>query len=195
MTESANDKRARGWFAVPGVQDGDRTLEEQMLGLGPAFSVMTGKTVADLGCAEGLIAIEALLGWGAATVHGFENSMPLVRSAREYAEGLASIAFIRHDLNNGWPPDALESYDVTLALAIIHKLVLPSDCLRQFAQRTRERIVLRLPIGSKGAFRAKHGLPPEHCDTRVVLQSCGFALEQELPGPRGELVHHWIRVR
>ena len=47
-----------GWLRIEGVQKGQRTLAEQMLGLEPLLAFARGKSVMDFGCAEGLIAIE-----------------------------------------------------------------------------------------------------------------------------------------
>lgn len=173
----------RGWFVIPGVQEGARTLAEQMLGLEPAFAEIKGKTVLDLGCAEGLIMQEALKA-GAALVHGVECNAELM-----IQDGLTvTIA----NLSLGLPAGLRDQYDIVLLLAIVHKLRSPADRLREFAARATERVVIRLPLGSKGRLHSKHS--QEKCDCNVVMRECGLSLEQTLPGPRGELVQHWRRT-
>ena len=179
----------RGWFKVPGVQDGDRSLAEQMQGLAPALAAMRGKTVLDLGCAEGLIALEALRA-GAALVHGVEYNRQLLEVGQGVLSTCPDAILMYGDLNEGLPAQCRAHYDVILALAIIHKLERPAESLARYAAMA-DRVVIRLPLGSKGVFRAKYSI--RRCDTNAVMPAAGFVLEQTLPGPRKELVQHWRR--
>lgn len=179
----------KGWFEIPGVQSGDRTLAEQLLGLEPALAACAGKTVLDLGCAEGLIARE-FLARGARGVIGLDNNAPFVAVARE--AGMERARFFECNLND--PGEGFRDRfgaDIVLALAIVHKLRLPGRSLAEFAAMARERLVIRLAAGSTGVIRHKYG--ESQCDSREVMPACGFALEQVLEGPRGELVQHWVR--
>ena len=53
----AQQMTKQGWFSTKG-RLGDRTLKQQLMGLDPLFAECKGKTVLDVGCAEGLISIE-----------------------------------------------------------------------------------------------------------------------------------------
>lgn len=177
----------KGWFAIPGVQQGERTLAEQARGLEPALAACKGKTVLDLGCAEGLIA-QACLARGARLVRGYDFNAPFLDTAAALELDPARAEFFYYDLNK---PLATPPADIVLALAIVHKLRDPAAALAGFAALATERLVLRLPRGSDGEFRAKHS--QARCDVRVVMAEAGFRLEQTLRGPRGELVLHWVR--
>lgn len=178
----------KGWFAIPGVQDGDRTIAEQLTGLDRMLCLVEGKRVLDLGCAEGAIA-NACLDHGAVSVTAVDNN----RSFAERAEKSFRLTVEVADLNH-WPAENVDrTTDVLLLLAILHKLADPVFSLRTWAGLAREWIVIRLPIGSSGTFSSKHF---EHrvCDTRAVLTSVGFSLDKDVQGPRGERVHYWRRV-
>jgi 2-polyprenyl-3-methyl-5-hydroxy-6-metoxy-1,4-benzoquinol methylase len=176
----------RGWFDIPGFQRGDRTLAEQMMGVD--FEV-NGKTVLDLGCAEGLIAME-IKKRGAALVHGVEYNDQILEKAIRLARG--QVAFFKHNLNDGLPSACLEQYDVVLLLAILHKLQNPDLALRCCVARARERVIIRLPFGSSGRIIGKH-YPYGHCDINETMPDCGFRLERFVDGPRMEMVQHWVR--
>jgi SAM-dependent methyltransferase len=173
-----------GWFRISGRQDGFRSLTEQMAGIGPALD-SKGKTVLDLGCAEGLIALEFMR--GGAVVHGVEFNRQLLEVALDL--GVPAWYF---DLNEGLPEGCFAQYDIVLLLAIVHKLLDPAQKLREFSRLARERVVIRLPLGSDGKFRSKYSEMP--CDVQLIMPAEGFRLEQTLPGPRGELVQHWVRT-
>lgn len=180
----------RGWFDIPGEQSGERTVAEQLKGVEPALSSCAGKTVLDLGCAEGMIS-KAFLDRGASAVLGVEwNESFFERAAAKICD--PRMLFMRRDLNemDAAFRDRAPS-DIVLALAIVHKLRDPGAALTAFAGFSRERLVIRLPLGSDGVLRWKHGRT--NCDSREVMPRCGFRLEQVLPGPRGERVQHWIR--
>jgi SAM-dependent methyltransferase len=176
----------KGWFEIPGIQRGDRTLAEQMLGLD--FDVSRRK-VLDLGCAEGLIAIE-MRKRGATVVHGVEYNEQIFKRALALARG--GVEFFRHNLNDGLPAQLLPQYDVVLMLAILHKLATPDIALRRFVVFARERAVIRLPLGSAGRIVGKH-YPHEPCNVNETMPDCGFRLERCANGPRMEIVQHWVR--
>ena len=185
--------KRRGWF-ITQRQDGERTLEEQMLGLEPLLAEVKGKRVTDLGCAEALIAIEVAKA-GAAIVNGVETIMAHVVAAREFANGYPVRV---HHLNLNYA-EALEvvrgfKADITLMLAVLHKLHDPALVLEVLARATGELAVIRLPHGSEGAFSSKH-VKAAVCDVRGIMPRAGFHLERSERGPREEIVQYWRRTR
>ena len=85
-------------------------------------------------------------------------------------------------------PLLMDRYDVTLALAILHKLRDPSTVARRLARATREMIVLRLPpaTGSTIVDRRSGNVPH---DIDAVLRSEGFVQERaNNDGPFGEFI-------
>lgn len=177
-----------GWLVIPGVQTGDRTLEEQMLGLAPALAEASGKTVLDLGCAEGLIGREFARA-GAADVLGLETLDEHIQVARRQCKGFA-VRFKQRDLNDQKPPK-VPSYDIVLALAILHKLNQPARGAEYCCRASKALIVIRLPVGSDGVIFGKH--TRVRCDLGQAMASHGFALERVEDGPRKELVQYWRR--
>lgn len=178
----------KGWFDIPGVQPGERSLQEQMKGLDPAIEICAGKSVLDLGCAEGMIS-QAFRAHGARPVIGLDNNAVFIGRAMALNAD-SEVSFRLADLREFVAAPDLVS-DIVLALAIVHKLFDPGRLLFEFAGLARERLVIRLPLGSEGLLRWKHG--KAECDSRQVMVQAGFFLDQVLPGPRGELVQHWVR--
>lgn len=183
----------KGWFAIPGVQEGDRTLAEQLLGLAPALAEARGKRVLDLGSAEGLIAIE--FARAGASVTGIEFNPPLYGVALTERDKLADplrsrLEFICADLSDV-AAGAPIACDVCLALAIVHKMPRPRAFLKWIAACTSSLVVVRLPTGSKGRFITKHH--GAGCDVNVEMPALGFRLERTEQGPRTELVQYWRR--
>ena len=142
----------KGWFAIDGVQAGDRTLAEQLTGLEPMLAEVSGRDVLDLGCAEGLIA-RTCLDRGARRVIGIDNNRAFIDRANSLALDPRRARFWFGDLNQG--PDADDQAvchsDIVLALAIIHKLQDPARALRQWAAFAWRLFVIRLPLGSEVA--------------------------------------------
>lgn len=181
---------SKGWFILPG-QDGDRTLTEQMLGLAPAILETRGKTVLDLGCAEGLIALEFAKS-GAASVYGIDYNEALLDVARDelVKAGPLPVQFERADISEMVNAEARPQWDIVLALAVLHKLTNPEAGARFCAASSRSLIVVRYPMGSQGRIRGKHA-PDKHADVPVILKECGFKRERKDHGPRGEWVHYF----
>ena len=191
----------KGWLKIPGVQDGDRSLGEQLLGLEPALADCDRKTVYDFGCAEGLIGIE-FGKRGASAVRGCDLLPQFVAEANRQADlvGLGiTCQFYQYNLGRFCDPDLPDDfpegghYDIVLALAIVHKMRTPGAALRLMATMARRRLVIRLPIRSTGVIACKYD-KQQSCDTATVLPPLGFTLEQMIKGPRGELVQHWVRA-
>lgn len=178
-----------GWFG------NHRTLKEQMLGLAPALAEVKGKTVLDAGTAEGNIALEFVLA-GAARVDAFDNNPGYVCEAQNKAWGRQlprGVMRVKEgDINLGLPDGFGPRYDIVLALAIIHKAADVIATTRILAEACAGLMVIRLPLGSDGAFKAKYG--GTTCDLRVELPELGLSLERTEPGPREELVQYWRRT-
>ncbi|MFA6204489.1 MAG: class I SAM-dependent methyltransferase [Gallionella sp.] len=189
-----------GWFKIPGVQNGPRTLNEQMLGLKPAQEEAYGKSVLDLGCAEGLIAIEFARA-GASVVCGIEYNPDLVKTANEefikaseHDGKFLPASCIHMDITELIANGVQTQFDIVLALAVLHKLTDPAAGARFCADNAKSLIVIRLPIGSTGIIRGKHN-QNMRCDVREIFKEKGFVRERKELGPRGEWVQYWRRVK
>jgi hypothetical protein len=189
----------KGWFKIPGVQEGDRSLNEQMLGLDLALASAKGKTVADYGSAEGLIAFEFDKA-GATSVYGCEIVSGHVEVAKSIAaekdrcvcrfECINIDTLVKRERERGeiWP------YDISLALAILHKLSNPEAAIDFIADATREMIVVRFPIGRCGSFRDVRS-QDRFIDVDARLSVKGFKVLQVETGPRTEKVVYYVRKK
>ena len=133
----------KGWFHTPG-RKGDRSLDQQIMGLYPALNACRGKSVLDLGCAEGLLALEFARA-GASEVQGFEIRKDFV----EIGRGLIKSA--QHE--SAMPPVQLHvadantlamgarTFDIVLMLAILQKTRNPTAVCARFAETARETVV------------------------------------------------------
>ena len=171
------------WFG------GDRTFEQQMTGLDWLVDsdLLLNKTVLDFGCAEGLIG-QRLVETLAFSVYGVELLPERVKQARKIAKQKGILSHYEVADANDWTPKS--EFDITLALAILHKLKDPSTVTRRLARATREMIVLRLPpaTGSTIVDRRSGNVPH---DIDAVLREEGFVQERAgNTGPLGE----WIGV-
>ena len=175
----------KGWFKTD-EQDGERTLQEQMTGLSEALGEASGMSVLDLGCAEGLIALEFAKA-GALRVTGIECNPVTVQASRKYCGQRCRIELgnLNTILLPAWP------WDVVLALAILHKLRDPAGMVAQIAETGARLVVVRLPKGSTGKIVTKHY--GTACDLIDEFTKNGFALRTLIPGPFGELVQYWRR--
>ena len=186
-------KPTKGWFKTPGIRpDGDRTLEEQMMGLAPALAEVKGKTVLDLGCAEGLIAREFALA-GADHVHGIELLATHLEVAAKACEGIGNISFQCAHLaefieKNPQPP----KFDIVLALGIAHKLSKPCMLIRWAAISAKSLVLFRAPARDfDGVIHSKHTRIA--CDVPLEMAELGFVKENKISGVRGEAVEYWRR--
>lgn len=191
----------RGWLKIPGIQEGARTLAEQLLGLEPALAEAKGKTILDLGCAEGLIARQFILA-GAVSALGIDSNEQFISVARQQCKGM-NIRFHLSDLGRAYIPaqKEIQQFDIVLALSIAHKITDPSVLVRFAARSAKDLVCFRGPgsetlRGENGTIIAKHG-HPDHgrlaCNVPEVMQSEGFVLERTINGVRGESVEYWRR--
>jgi ubiquinone/menaquinone biosynthesis C-methylase UbiE len=182
----------KGWFSTPG-RPGDRTISDQMKGLGRLLHQLDGKTILDVGCAEGMVSI-ALGSCGAKLVHGVEIVDDHVRVGRKMAqaEEVDNVVLETGDANTWVPP---HEYDIVIMLAILHKLKNPSAACERFARAAKELVVLRMPpapapmVVDDRSGRVIFDIPK-------VLRECGFELEHDsYDGHFGEYVAYWKRVQ
>lgn len=177
------DPPGKGWFEIDGRQRGDRTLAEQMQGLEPLLAEAPGRSVLDLGCAEGLIALEMLKA-GAALAHGAEAVPTRVAAACDLCAGWPAVFFVAElETFAAAPPDwLLPAYDTVLLLSIAHKFQDPEAFIRAAARLAAETVAIRLP--APVLIDPRSGRRP--VDVPAVLAAEGFTLWHEGPGPRGE---------
>jgi len=132
-------KPHKHWHHVDEARPGDRTLDQQMTGLTSLMALVKGKTVLDLGCAEGLIAVEMAKA-GAVAVHGVEIRPQAVEVAN-VLRGDLPITFEVGD-GNVWEPK--RNYDIVAMLSFLHKLSDPTTSCRRFAA-CATYVVIKLP--------------------------------------------------
>lgn len=184
-------KVTRGWFEMSG-RPGTRNLADQLIGLDWLFDNCAGKTVLDVGCAEGLISLETLKR-GALTVHGIELVPDRVWMARKLAAQMApGVAHFEVGDMEFWRPKM--PYDIVIALAILHKLKDPGACAAALAECAKETVVLRLPPdGAPTICDRRSGMKPHRIGD--IMRDHGFHLHLELNGHLNEWVGVYRRVR
>lgn len=192
---SRNDSKLpdpnRRWFDLAGRGgDFERRLADQCKGLEVLWSIVPGRDVLDLGCAEGLIAFECLTR-GANVAVGLDNHGQRVAWANgEAMRRSVPAVFFQRDLD----VDALPAgaWDISLALAIAHKLRRPDKFLEDVAAVTRLYIVLRLPAAT-GPIIVDSRSGGVAFDTRKILERVRFALFSEARGHFDEWVGYFVR--
>lgn len=183
--------RKKGWFKIDGVQDGDRTLQDQLKGLAPALEAARGKTVLDLGCAEGLISYEFLAA-GADHVHGIDSQEESLAVARARRNGELNITFECANLNDGIPaPGKKREYEIVLLLAILHKLRQPFSLLAEVARFNQpDLLVIRLPGPVIVDPRSDH----EPHDVPAFMARRGYPMIREERGHFDEWMGYFKRA-
>lgn len=179
--------KKKGWF-IAGGRSGDRTLDQQMIGLGRLFEQAPGKTILDAGCAEGLISIE-LARRGALGCHGLEIVPGHVEVARSLAGDLPCTFEVanlnEHDIGK------TGQADIVLMLAILHKLRDPSKVCSALAHKARELCVIRLPPSGPVIVDDRSNRIPH--DIAEIMSMVGFDLESVDIGPLREWVGYFRR--
>lgn len=133
-----------GWFTIPGLQEGERTLEEGVRGLEPLAEHAEGASVLDLGCAEGLIGQWFLEHW-AYRVDGLDASKPMLDVGRSLAGPLPmTLQWADFNAPGTWPPMASQ-YDIVLCLSVLHKLREPRALLDYACLKARRWLAVRVP--------------------------------------------------
>lgn len=167
-----------------------------MLGLTPALEECRGKTVLDLGCAEGLIGRE-FARTGAASVLGIEVLETHLEVARKACAGYPQMRFICRNILTHivkLADQKPQQFDIVLALGVIHKMPDPAVPLRFAAQSARELLVFRAPAkATDGIVRSKH--TKIKCNVPAVMREEGFVEEELIQGVRGEAAQYWRRVK
>lgn len=160
-----------GWFTIPGVQEGERTLEEAVRGLELLEHEAHGKSVLDLGCAEGLVG-QWFVQHGAGRVDGVDINRSTLATAREISQGLP-MWFDWADLNRlDTLPQLRPTYHIVLLLSVLHKLK-DSGAVMHFAcLKARHWLAVRAP-------------GPVVVDLDIVpsAQAKGFVLAAEMSVP------------
>lgn len=177
-----------GWFNTLG-RPGDRALANQLIGLDMLRSQVTGKTVLDVGCAEGLISVQ-LADDGATAVHGIEIVPGHVKIGTTL-RGDRPVTFEVADANVYEP---VRKYDIVIMLAILQKLRRPTAACERFAAAAREMVVLRLPPRGADPFvivDSRSG--GRDYNVRNSMHAQGFQLEHVLAGYLGEHISYWKR--
>lgn len=181
-------KELKSWFEHGQKRKADRTLKQQLKGLGELQERIAGKTVLDIGCAEGLISIQ-LIDRGAIAAHGVEMRPDYVEDANRL-RGDRACTFECANANE-WAP--VRQYDVVLMLAVLHKLRNPAEACAKFAAAARELVVLRLPPKTAPVIiDERSDLKP--FDMGAVMQAAGFRLGTHGPiGPHKEWMGYYHR--
>jgi SAM-dependent methyltransferase len=190
----------KGWFKIDGVQDGDRTIAEQLKGLEPLLEEITrgvriwngvrAPSVLDLGCAEGLIS-KACVAAGAERVMGLDGNPEFIKLAYRLGLDIHRASFAVKDLNDS--PDYSYDSDIVLMLAILHKLRDPGKMLRDWSPFAGRLILVRLPPATAPVIidKRSNNIP---CDVQAILEELGFDLEQVTRGHFDEWCGYFRRA-
>jgi SAM-dependent methyltransferase len=167
-------------------------LAQQLTGLGLMLSMVTDKSVLDVGCAEGLILAECL-DRGARTAYGVDIRQAAIERALEnkhiaLAARRSCVGLECADVND-WRPH--RHYDIVLLLGVLHKLADPSAVLRRMLGCCRNVCVVRLPHDDWPVLRDSRSGDKPH-NLLAVAEDCGFLMARIEAGPKvGDTPPQW----
>jgi 2-polyprenyl-3-methyl-5-hydroxy-6-metoxy-1,4-benzoquinol methylase len=164
-------------------------IEQQMVGLDPLWCEVKGRTVLDVGCAEGLIALECKKA-GARLILGIDNRESAVKEARGVldCDTTYTCDVVVADVIE-WEPRA--SFDVVLMLGVLHKLPNPEQVFARFLGKCNDLAVVRLP--SWPILRDERS-GNVRINMDLVAAWSSFELEQVTDGPHGQRVGYLRRM-
>lgn len=177
---------SHGWFTLPG-HPGDRTLEQQLTGLEQLILEVKGKTVLDVGCAEGLVGITCAKA-GALSTHGIEIVHKHVVFAVGY-KGDLPCTFEKADANEYVPR---QQYDIVLMLAVLHKLKNPTEACIRFAKAAKNLCIIRMGADKAEIIVDARSLYVPHF-IGVTMREQGFVMERMERGPYNECTWYYRR--
>lgn len=180
------EQMKQGWFHTKN-RLGDRSIAQQMEGLDWLLQNVAGKSVLDVGCAEGLISI-ALAQSGAGACHGIEIVQGHVDVGNKLRKGLPCL-FEQGDANDYKPK---RTYDIVILLAVLHKLRNPTESLFRLVEAARETVVIRLPPYGSTIVDERSGFEPHDIDMAMV--KAAFTRVHDARGPINEWVGVYRRV-
>lgn len=174
----------KGWFRTQ-EYDGDRTLEQQLIGLEELLAKASGMTVLDVGCAEGLIGRE-LLERGASQVHGIDTVGEYIQRAKRN-QGRHGATFA---VANG---EAFEpgEYDIVLLLAVLHKMKMPMTTAIKFGRAAKRMCVVRLPPAGATFRDPRSGNKP--IDVTAAMHAAGLELASAARGSFNAWIGYYVR--
>lgn len=188
----------RGWFDIPDVQRGDRTIAQQLNGLAPALARAADKTVFDVGSAEGLIGMEFARA-GARSVFGIDITKESIEVAKRLVvernlEKRCRFQAISIDelIAQERASSEVWHYDIVLMLAVLHKLPDPRPALNLASDCAGELIVIRLPASTGSLIAYKHD-PSRRVDAVPFLLERGWSLGEVTAGHEGEWCGYFER--
>jgi len=135
----------KGWFKIEGTQGGLRNLSDQTVGLEILYRNASGKTVLDLGCAEGLIS-NWLVCSGASMADGVDCDKERIKVGKEVVHSRVNLHV--GDLNNLFSLITLSlkrSYDIVLLLGILHKVERTDELLNYAIRHCGRWLAIRAP--------------------------------------------------
>jgi ribosomal protein L11 methylase PrmA len=172
----------RSWF------NGDRTLSDQLKGLGRLLGQVSGKTVCDFGCAEGLIGLK-LLELGAVKYYGCDINKSFIDAANKHR---AEKAFFQNISVDELVEGPVWHYDIALALAILHKLRNPFKLVDFIVKIAPDLVVVRLPASTPGFVQDKRS-SNIHFDVTGRFAQRGYLLDETDKGHFNEWVGYYVR--
>lgn len=180
----------KGWYVIPGVQDGDRTLEQQVKGLEDLD--VRNHDVLECGCAEGLMSRWLFTSKGAQHVLGLDVVVEHIKEAKRQCAGL-NVDVIVHDLNNLIYTDRqFGAYDTVMVLAVLHKLKFPKHTLAWLLRAAVTQIVVRLPPEhAPKIVDPRSGNVP--IDVEAQILAAGFERTRVTEGHLNEWTGHYVR--
>jgi trans-aconitate methyltransferase len=176
------------WFG------GDRTVAQQMVGLERLMEYVSGKTVLDVGCAEGDIAYACHKN-GASYVHGVEFRELAYKAAVKQFSVKSRVSFAREDANV-WSPGF--AWDIVLLLAVLHKLRDPTQSLIRLANSCKDLCVIKVPDSDWPILRDdRSGNKPHNLEK--TMEGLGFVVDHVCEGPTvaphpAEFIAYYKRV-